>query len=1251
MTRLIPSVLACLSVAIVGLSGEASRAGDWPMWRYDVGRTGTSPEGLPTDLRLLWMKEFPAPHRAWMEPINQQRMPYDQCYEPIVVGKTLFAGSSREDCLVALDTETGTERWRYSVDGPVRLPAVATNGRVLFASDDGVLYCVDQASGELVWRFRGGPSDRKLLGNERLISAWPARGGPVVADGAVYFAAGIWPFMGVFIHALDVETGKVLWTNDTSGSMFLLQPKRAPSFAGVGPQGSLVISGDTLLVPGGRTVPAAFDRRTGAFRYFNHEGYHKSGRVTHRVSYRRMRYTGSSTVTATGRFFFCDAYLFDVATGADLKRVGKEPRVLDGQTMYLTGNPVQAIDLSTLHPIDKVIQQGVQEYDYTTRWSAPWIDNTAAIKAGSRLYAAGAGEVVALDLPAEGKPAGVSWRGEFEGRGASLVAADGKLFVSTREGRLYCFASTAGEPVTHSLPQKPSGKNADPGPVATILEATGVRDGYCLLPGPVDAALIRGLVDASKLRVIVVDSDRSRVLVQRDELRLASYLPPRVSVLTFDPVSEFLPPYLASLIVCDELFLKRMQRSAENDRHLAERLFHSLRPYGGVACLKLGKERQAEFRTACESASLPGAKFRSTQGWLLLSREGPLSGAGKWTHQYGDAGNTNVSPDTRVRLPLGVLWFGGSSHDATLPRHGRPPPPQILDGRVIVEGPDGLRALDVFTGRVLWDAGFPELGKFYNTVVHQPGAIAVGGNYVTMHDGVYVAHGAGCVRLDPASGERLAEFRAPPRDAGDEPPRWSYVNAVDDVLIAGVEPSTFDGSKGVPGESGNLDFTSSRRLVGLDRHSGKTLWDRPAAFAYRHNTIAAGAGMLFVIDGLPERELKRLKRRGTVPQSKPQLLALNLETGEPQWRIDDVSGQWLGYSAEHDIVVMSAGSQATAIRGATGDVLWQKSAALGNYRYMLHGERIIAQTTAYSLLTGEPATFRDSISGKNVEWQYTRNGEIGCTNAVACANLITFRSGAVGYFDLERGSGMGMLGGFRPSCTNNVIAADGLLVAPDYTRTCKCAYQNQTSLALIHMPEIEAWTEFGHATDKPWPVQSVGINFGAPGDRVARDGVMWIEYPTTGGRSPDFEIAVEPKDVRYFRRHESTARAAPLPWVASSAADGLRRFRIRLVPPVDGQEKPKPKLYSVRVHFAVSGELQAGESRSRIELQGRTVLDDFDVARDAKGGFVVREFSGVSVSGVLDLAIVPANERSSVPLICGIEIKVENRADDRSGDE
>src|SRR4029079_3273388 len=102
--------------------------------------------------------------------------------------------------------------------------------RLFLASEHGYLYCLTADEGNLLWKFRGGPSDRKILGNERLISTWPARGAPVIADGTVYFAASIWPFMGIFIHAVDARTGAAIWTNDGDGSVYMKQPHNADAF-------------------------------------------------------------------------------------------------------------------------------------------------------------------------------------------------------------------------------------------------------------------------------------------------------------------------------------------------------------------------------------------------------------------------------------------------------------------------------------------------------------------------------------------------------------------------------------------------------------------------------------------------------------------------------------------------------------------------------------------------------------------------------------------------------------------------------------------------------------------------------------------------------------------------------------------------------------------------------------------------------------------------------------------------------------
>ena len=86
------------------------------------------------------------------------------------------------------------------------------------------------------------------------------------------------------------------------------------------------------------------------------------------------------------------------------------------------------------------------------------------------------------------------------------------------------------------------------------------------------------------------------------------------------------------------------------------------------------------------------------------------------------------------------------------------------------------------------------------------------------------------------------------------------------------------------------------------------------------------------------------------------------------------------------------------------------------------------------------------------------------------------------------------------------------------------------------MPDMELWayTQFGlDATDGD-RIERVGINFGAPGDRRAADGTMWLEYPSVGGDSPGVPVSVTGKGVGYFRRHASQMSGEGLPWVASS---------------------------------------------------------------------------------------------------------------------
>ena len=264
-------------LAMCLMSVGPAMAADWPQWRYDAQRGASSPEDIPPELHLQWVRQYTPRTEVWDDPLNRDLMPYDRVFEPVVSGNKVIIGFNDADKVVALDLRNGKESWTAYLGGPVRFPPSVWNDRVYVTCDDGYLYCLDVKDGDIIWRFSGAPADRLILGNKRLISSWPARGGVVVEDGVAYFGASIWPFMGTFIYALDAETGEQIWVNDGNGSRFMKQPHNAPAFGGVAPQGAFALSGGHLLVPGGRSVPASFDSRTGDFEYYELALNNKTG--------------------------------------------------------------------------------------------------------------------------------------------------------------------------------------------------------------------------------------------------------------------------------------------------------------------------------------------------------------------------------------------------------------------------------------------------------------------------------------------------------------------------------------------------------------------------------------------------------------------------------------------------------------------------------------------------------------------------------------------------------------------------------------------------------------------------------------------------------------------------------------------------------------------------------------------------------------------------------------------------------------
>lgn len=1237
------------AIVIVVMIPQVCGAADWPMWRHDANRSGASPANLPAKLHLQWVREYSPLTPAWPE---QDMMQFDIVREPVVVGRTMYFNSSKYDAVRAVDTRTGAEKWTHFVDGPVRFAPVAWEGKVYFTSDDGNLYCLDGESGKELWKFRGGPSDRKILGNERLISTWPARGAPVILEGKVYFAASIWPFMGIFIHAVDANTGKAIWTNDGDGSLYMKQPHNTDSFASIAPQGPLVALGDKLLVPGGRSVPAILDRKTGKLLRFQLSENNKKG--------------GGSEVAMIKNLVFNGGGIFEASSEKYLADTTKQFALTETHIFTWDKGILRVMDLKNSRLQEAEIEDAKGKKKKVSRFWMPELATLklagveTMIKAGSRVYFGGEGQVTVLDWDAKSNKLSPSWTLKLDGTVVRLIAADDRLFVLTREGRIYCYGGEESKTALFTHSTKEEYPKIDPSIVSgakQILDATKARAGYAVVWGVGDGQLVEAIAQHSALHLIVVEPNADKVRAFRERWTKQNIYGTRIAMLHGDAKSLQLPPYLASVEIVENPDIA--------DADFLALAYHSLRPYGGALCFTTSERTQKAIQLVGE-LKLANAKILQSQSLLMIVREGALPGSANWTHEHADAANTRVSRDAIVKAPLGVLWFGGPSHAGILPRHGHGPQPQVVDGRMIIEGVDLMRAIDIYTGRLLWETKLPGVGYFYNNLKHQPGANASGGNFVTTSDGIYIAYENRCVRLDPVDGKKIGDHPLPILPGMKESPRWGYINVAGDYLIGGADPlldpkslpmklkpgegddpDPDDKSEGtiskliktVKGHSDNM--SASRHLVVMDRHSGKVLWTAAAKSAFRHNATCVGNERLYTIDRLSGEQLAKIKNDSL--KAAPRLVAFDLATGKEIWsKKTEVFGTWLSYSEKQDVLV-EAGRVARdclfdeakgmrAYRGKDGKSLWFNERYTGPA--MIHGDTILQEQGACDLLTGELKLRVDPITLEPVPWRWARN--YGCNTPAASEHLLTFRSGAAGYFDLCNDGGTGNFGGFRSSCTNNLIVAGGVLTAPEYTRTCTCSYQNQSSIGLIHMPEAEMWTFFG-SKDVKGVIQRVGLNFGAIGDRKADDGTLWLESPSIGGVSPAVQVTTKPKSPETFRRH-SSAVSGPYPWVTSSGFKNIKEVTVSL------GAMDERRSYTVKLYFAEPDNLAPGKRVFHVDIAGKQVLKDFDIAKEAGGPArtVIKTFKGITARESLTLRFTPAaNAEVRAPVICGLELFAE----------
>lgn len=1293
LSRFVPLwVLFGLSVSV--------QAADWPSYLHDNTRVGATAEALNPPFTLRWVHHAPVvTQSAWegprSTPIEGQRMVhrvrFDDANHVAIVGDRAYFGSSVDHQVYCVDLSDGGIIWKFFTGGPVRLAPTVYDDRVYFGSDDGCVYCLKADDGRQAWKLRIGPKDDRLLARGRMISRWPVRTGVLIDDGIAYFGAGIFPHENIYLAAADAATGKVIWKNDHIS-------QQDAGRNDLSPQGYLLANEDLLFVPSGRSLPAAFEKKSGKFVYKKSLSWRSSGGGV---------VGGSKAILNDGQLLSSGAHHFvglDQKTGnagfsfmlgEQMTFRGRIAYILNGQQLIAVDREKHAAasvarqklyvkrrsyrsDRKKLAEVDKEMERLAQ---VGILWSQPFTGQSALIATGKHIIAGGMNVVTAFDIESGDQ----AWSSKVEGEARGLAAANGHLVVSTTAGKIYAFSESAHTPANFQVTEFPRAYDANPfepdaltavyeNAVDQILKQTNVTDGFCLVLGSERGRLALELAKRTKLKIYGIESDEAKVAASREALARAGLYGHRVSIVHAEPSKTPLSNYFANLVVSDSMLLTGKLPAS------AVELGRYVKPCGGMACFGVPSDRQDRIDPKDLKESLAAmylrddAEIRVNGSWAILTR-GKLADVGQWSHQYGNVANTCFTPDDRVRGSLGVLWYGDPGPQQMINRHEAASAPLSTNGRFFTQGTESVRAYDAYNGQFLWE-------------YKNPGAIRTGvfNNYETSNmaasdDTLFVVVGDTCTALDAASGEIRHQYKALQADDGI-PRHWGYVAHHDGVLYG---TSTIRSELAAAlRRRGRKIGGSTDGIFAYDTKSGKRLWSYKGK-NIMHVTITIGDGRLYFVESsiTPEErdallrqdktELKKLEGEARAKKEAElksldvrRVVALDAKTGEELWRkpvdVTFVSGVSAGggnvMMMYHDGRLVVCGANANghywrqflsgefkrrrlvALDADTGEKLWARDADYMN-RPAIIGDMVLAEPWAFELATGEEKKRVSPITGEATRWQYSRPGH-HCGVVTATPNMMFFRSGFIGYYDLYEDSGTRHFAGQRLGCWVNALPSNGLVVIPEASAGCVCLFSITSTVVLEPRQDRNAaWGIYSLAGSQT-PVKHLAINLGAPGDRRDQFGTLWLGYPrprTVGRMEYTFDIGTEPKSAEYYGLNEESFHIedADTPWLFSSGARGITRLRIPLLGKDDS-----PASYRVKLYFAHSQDSGPDRPRFSIRLQGDVVDRDIDLPTRAGGENkpLVLEFEGVQVARDL---VVQLSSQNKVPTtICAIEVERES---------
>lgn len=209
--------------AVIDPEAAAPAETDWPLYRNDRWRSGSTPFAGPESLNEKWSTSVAsalevaslnkAPAGAILHDWKENPFIKGPVSAPVIANGRVFVSRPDAHQVVALSADTGEEIWRFTSEGRVDTPPSIHKGLAIFGNNAGYVHALRADTGELVWKMQAAPIDERIVAYGQVESAYPVPGSVLIMDDLAYFSAGRQPFAdgGVLVFAIDPMTGEKKW--------------------------------------------------------------------------------------------------------------------------------------------------------------------------------------------------------------------------------------------------------------------------------------------------------------------------------------------------------------------------------------------------------------------------------------------------------------------------------------------------------------------------------------------------------------------------------------------------------------------------------------------------------------------------------------------------------------------------------------------------------------------------------------------------------------------------------------------------------------------------------------------------------------------------------------------------------------------------------------------------------------------------------------------------------------------------------